>query len=150
MEPLRFQDTDIGGPPAPGWYAGTVMIAGWRQSAHDNRMVHVVLSLEGVLPPFERIADYFVLEGATPRGRAYSRKRLVALFHAGGLWPQPGDEIRPEALAGLSIEVKVVHELWKNTPRLQIVGYRPRQAQNQLLGEGDGDAGSSAPVMSRE
>ena len=149
MEPLRFLAADIGGPPRPGWYAGTVMTAGWRQSAHDNRMVHVVLSLEGVLPPFERIADYFVLEGATPRGRAYSRKRLVALFHAGGLWPQPGDEIRPEALAGLSIEVKVVHELWKDTPRLQVVGYRPHQAQSLLLGEDDGGADPGGAAMPR-
>lgn len=149
METLRFLATDIGGPPAPGWYASTVTTAGWRQSAHDNRMVHVVLALEGVLPPFERVADYFVLEGAAPRGRAYSRKRLVALFHAGGLWPQPGDEIRPEALVCLTIEVKVVHELWKNTLRLRIVGYRPRQTQKPLRDEDDGEKGPSGPVTSR-
>lgn len=148
MEPLRFLAADIGGPPVPGWYAGTVSTADWRQSAHDNRMVHVVLALDGVLPPFDRVADYFVLEGATPRGRAYSRKRLVALFHAGDLWPRPGDEIRTEALVGLSIEVKVVHELWKDTLRLQIVGYRSRQTQSPLIGEDGGDAGPCGPVMS--
>lgn len=148
MEPLRFLVTDVGGPPAPGWYVGTVMTADWRRSAHENRMVHVVLALEGVQSPYNRVADYFVLEGATPRGIAYSRKRLVALFHASGLAPQPGDEIQPGALAGVSVEVKVVHELWKNAVRLQIVGYRPHRKQSPRRCEDDGSTDPQGTVMS--
>lgn len=147
MEPLRFLDTDVGRPPAPGWYVGMVTTADWRQSAHENRMVHVVLALEGVRPPYDRVADYFVLEGATPRGMAYSRKRLVALFHAGALSPQPGDEIHPGDLEGVVVEVKLIHELWKGNTRLQVVGYRPPQAQNPLFGE-DGGAAPGGPAMS--
>jgi hypothetical protein len=125
MEPLLFLDTDVGGPPAQGWHAGFVTAASWRQSTRHNRMVHLVLVLDGVSAPFDRIADYFVLEGATPRGIACSRRRLVELFRACGLSPSAGDEIRPDDLLNRRIEVKIVHEVWKGSTRLQVVAYRP-------------------------
>lgn len=125
MEPLRFLDTDVGAPPAPGWYAGSVATACWRQSSSNNRMVYLVLVLDGVSAPFDRIGDYFVLEGATPRGIACSRRRLVELFRACGLSPRAGDEIRPDDLLKRRIEVKIVHEAWKGSTRLQVVAYRP-------------------------
>lgn len=125
MEPLRFLDSDVGGPPAPGWYTGSVTTVCWRQSSVNNRMVYLVLVLDGVSAPFDRISDYFVLEGATPRGIACSRRRVVELFRACGLAPRAGDEIRPDDLLKRRIEVKIVHEVWKGSTRLQVVAYRP-------------------------
>jgi hypothetical protein len=125
MEPLRFLDTDVGGPPAPGWYQGGVTTACWRQSSRNNRMVYLALVLEGVSAPFDRVVDFFVLEGATPHGIACSRRRLVELFRACGLSPRAGDEIRPGDLLKLKVEVKIAHEVWKGSTRLQVVAYRP-------------------------
>jgi len=125
MEPLRFLDTDVGGPPAPGWYPGVVTTACWRQSSRNNRMVYVALVFEGVSAPFDRLVDYFVLEGATPRGIDCGRRRLVELFRACGLAPRAGDEIRPGDLLKLKVEVKIAHEVWKGNTRLQAVAYRP-------------------------
>ena len=124
QQPLCFLDTDVGGPPTPGWYAGTIATAEWRESSRHNRMVYLVIALEGVRSPFDRISDYFVLEGVTTRGIAWSRRRLVAVFRAGSLVPRAGDEIRPGALEGLQIEAKLAHELWNGKVRLQITGYR--------------------------
>ena len=82
MQPLHFEETDLGGPPAPGWYAGIIATACWRTSSRGHRMVYVVITLESVGSPYRRISDYFVLEGVTPRGIACSRRRLVSLFYA--------------------------------------------------------------------
>lgn len=124
QQPLRFEETDVGGPPAPGWYAGSITSACWRKSSVNNRMVYLVVGLDGVGPPHDRISDYFVLEGVTPRGIACSRRRLVELFRACGLSPSAGDEIRPGDLLNHRIEVKIVHEVWKGSTRLQVVAYR--------------------------
>lgn len=129
MEPLRFLDADVGGPPAPGWYTGSVATACWRQSSVNNRMVYLVITLDGVGPPHDRMSDYFVLEGVTPRGIACSRRRLVELFRACGLSPRGGDEICPGDLLKRRIEVKIVHEAWKGSTRLQVVAYRPARPQ---------------------
>lgn len=125
QQPLHFNEADMGGPPPPGWYAGTVTTACWRSSSHNNRMVYLVVALDGIGSPYDRLSDYFVLEGVTPRGIACSRRRLVTVFRAGGLSPRAGEEIRPSCLEGLRIEVKLAHELWKGKVRLQITGYRP-------------------------
>ncbi len=125
QQPLRFLETDVGGPPAPGWYAGTIATACWRSSSRNNRMVYLVVALDSVGSPYDRMSDYFVLEGVTPQGIACSRRRLVTVFRAGGLSPHAGEEIRPSILEGLRIEVKLAHEIWKGKVRLQITGYRP-------------------------
>jgi hypothetical protein len=88
-------------------------------------MVYLVLALDGLSAPFGQVSDYFVLEGATPRGIACSRRRLVELFHACGLSPRAGDEIRPGDLLKLKVEVKIAHEVWKGSTRMQVVAYRP-------------------------
>ena len=124
MQPLRFDETDVGGPPPPGWYAGTITTACWRSSSRSNRMVYVVVTLDDVTAPFIHISDYFVLEGVTQRGIACSRRRLVAVFHAGGLLPRAGEEIQPGVLEGLSVEIKLAHDLWRGKIRLQVTGYR--------------------------
>lgn len=130
MEPLRFLDTDVSGAPVPGWYPSTIVTACWRQSARNNRMVYLVHALESVPPAFSRISDCFVLEGASSRGLAYARKRLVAVFRACGRTPRSGEEINPGDLCGSQIEVKVAHETWKDQTRLTVVGYR-EHAQDQ-------------------
>lgn len=141
MEALRFLEMDVNDRPPPGWHAGTVATACWRESSHNNRMVYMVVVLDGVGSPYDRISDYFVLEGVTARGIACSRRRLVTVFRAGGLLPGAGDEIRPGVLEGLKIEVKLAHELWKGKTRIQITGYRPPQ----VLSGPDGDeAGEDA------
>lgn len=143
MEPLRFLDVDVGAPPAPGWYAGTITTACWRQSSHHNRMVYLVVGLDNVGSPYDRISDYFVLEGVSPRGIACSRRRLVTVFRAGGLFPRAGDEIRPDVLEGLKVEVKLAHELWKDKVRLQITEYRPAVVP-YASGSDDDGAGETA------
>lgn len=133
MEPLRFLDTDVGGPPPPGWYGGTIATACWRESARNNRMVYLVVALDDVGPPYDRISDYFVLEGSvSPRGIACSRRRLVTVFRAGGLFPRAAEVIRPSCLEGLRIEVKLAHELYNGKVRLQITDYRPLTASGRF------------------
>lgn len=129
VEPLRFLDTDVTTLPAPGWYGATIETACWRQSQQNNRMVYVSLVLEELSPPFDRVADYFVLEGVTPRGIGCSRRRLVELFRACGLAPRAGEEIRPGDLVGCEVIIEVTHEVWNGRTRLRVVGYR-------LLGAG--------------
>lgn len=139
---LRFLETDVSGPPAPGWYAGTIATACWRESSHHNRMVYLVVVLDSVGSPYDRISDYFVLEGVSPRGIACSRRRLVTVFQAGGLFPRAGDEIRPKVLEGLRVEVKLAHELWKGKVRLQITEYRPPRVPS-ASGSSDDEAGEA-------
>jgi hypothetical protein len=145
QQPLRFEETDVGEPPTPGWYAGTITTACWRSSSRNNRMVYLVVTLDSVGAPFDHISDYFVLEGVTPRGVACSRRRLVSVFHAGGLIPRAGEEIQPGVLEGLSVEIKLAHELWKGKIRLQVTGYRARAS----AGLSDADIGEGEPSEDR-
>jgi len=66
-----------------------------RSSQSGNAMIYVVHALEGVAPAYERVSEYFVLEGASDRGLWLSRRRLVELFRACGLTPSPGEQIPP-------------------------------------------------------
>ena len=137
MEPLRFHDADVGGLPAPGWYVSMIVTASWRQSTRGNRMVYLVHALEKVSPPFHRISDCFVLEGVSPQGQAYARQRIVAVFRSCRLDPRSGEEIRPEELCGLAVEVKVAHESWRGENQLKVVGYRPHEGPS--IGSPDRD-----------
>lgn len=141
QHPLHFEETDVGGPPAPGWYTGTITTACWRSSSRNNRMVYLVVTLDSVAAPYGHISDYFVLEGVTPRGIACSRRRLVSVFHAGGLHPRAGEEIQPGVLEGHSVEIKLAHELWKGKVRLQVTGYRALAS----AGLSDADIGDDDP-----
>lgn len=131
MQPLHFSETDVNDRPRPGWYSATVATACWRQSSKNHRMVYVLVVVDAIAAPNDRISDYFVLEGVTPRGIACSRHRLVKLFRAGGLVPEAGEEIRPERLEGLKVEVDLAHELWNGKFRLQIRGYRSASAHGE-------------------
>lgn len=121
-----FEESDLSDAlPAPGVYAGTVTTARLRRSSSGNRMVHVVHTLDGVAAGHDRVAEYFVLEGASARGLQVARRRLVDLYRACGHEPEAGEEISPEDLLGARLEVKVEHETWRGEIRLRVVGHRP-------------------------
>ena len=121
----RFEETDLHDePPDPGFYPSSITTARLRRSASGNRMVHVVFALDGVAPGHDRVAEYFVLEGASSRGLALARRRLVELYRVCGREPRPGDEIEPADLVGARVEVKVEHETWQGETRLRVVGHR--------------------------
>ena len=111
--------------PAPGFYPATVSNARFRHSVRGNRMLHLVLRLDGLPPAFQSRADYFVLEGASSQGLSVARRRLVQLYHACGYFPEEGDEVLPSHLIDTRLEVKVDHVEWENQMRLRILAYRP-------------------------
>jgi hypothetical protein len=110
-------------PPA-GWYPAQIAAARFRESARGNRMIQVVHALAGVSVGYARLAEYFLLEGASPFGLALARRRLVDLYRAAGRDPQPGDSIAPADLVGAHLEIEVEHELWQGESRLRVVGHR--------------------------
>jgi len=110
--------------PTPGYYGCSITHAGFRHSSRGNRMLHVLFRLEGVNPAFQRLADYFVLEGASPHGIAVARRRLVQLYHACGFHPEEGEEILPCQLIDARLQVKVDQVEWENQSRLRILSYR--------------------------
>lgn len=125
MSNLRFESTDVADElPEPGYYTSTVASARLRRSQSGNRMIAVVHAIEGVTAGRDRVAEYFVLEGASPRGLAMSRRRLVALYRACGLEPREGDEITPEALVGARLDVRIEHETFDGERRLRVVAHR--------------------------
>jgi len=126
MHSPQFLDADLTDElPAPGIYLGAVTTARLRSSQSGNAMVHVVYALEGLPPAYDRVSEYFVLEGASARGLALSRRRLVELFRACGLAPRPGEEIAPAPLLGVRLRVKVEREEWRGELRLRVVGHFP-------------------------
>lgn len=144
MDPLHFLPADVQDRPSPGWYTATIATANWRRSSRGNRMVYLVHALEGVSPPFDRISDCFVLEGASAVGLSYARKRLVEAYRACGLSPQAGAAIHPADLGGHRLEVEVAHESWKGKTRLKATGYRPLATGLEALRDpGAGTAGGN-------
>ena len=110
--------------PAPGYYRSKIASARFRRSASGNRMLVVNHSLDGVSPPHDVVPDYFVIEGASPRGLMMSRRRLVQLYRACALKPAEGDEISAADLFHAELEVRIEHDEWNGQPRLHVVGYR--------------------------
>ena len=122
---LFFQPEDLSVLlPAPGYYPATITAARFHTSSRGNRMLHLALRLHGVSPAFQSLADYFVLEGGSPEGRAVARRRLVQLYRACGLHPEDGDEILPSHLIDASLEIKVDHVEWANQIRLRVLAYQ--------------------------
>ena len=131
----RFEPTDLSNePPAPGYYPGTITGARWRRSDSGHRMIQLSYTLSGVAPAYGCIAEYFVLEGASERGAAMARRRLVEVYRACDLEPQPGDAISPSQLLGSRIQVRVEHDEYNGRPRLRVVGHRRPEAAAELAG----------------
>jgi hypothetical protein len=126
MEATQFLDSDLCEEvPPPGLYVSTITTARQRSSQSGNAMIHVVHALEGVPPAYDRVPEYFVLEGASERGLALSRRRLVELFRACGFTPRSGEDIAPGGLQGLRLRVKVEHEQWRGEVHLRVVAHLP-------------------------
>ena len=122
---IYFEDEDFVEPklPATGWYESTIVSAQLRESAQRNLMLYILYEVHGVPPAYDRVADYFVLEGS-PRAVRVSRGRLVRLFRACGLTPKSGDEIAPADLFQARLEVKIDHDAYRGRPRLRVTSYR--------------------------
>ena len=121
----RFESNDITDElPAAGYYEGTIRGARWRKSERGSRMIQVVYALSGVTPAYGCVAEYFVLEGASERGAAMARRRLVGVYRACGLEPQAGEAISLTSLVGRVLLVRVEHDEYNGRPRLRVVGHR--------------------------
>ena len=126
MEATQFLESDLSEEvPSPGLYVSTITTARLRSSQSGNVMVHVIHALESVRPGYDRVPEYFVLEGASARGLALSRRRLVELYRACGLRPQSGEAIAPAALQGARLRVKVEHEQFRGELHLRVVAHLP-------------------------
>ena len=127
----RFESSDIQNElPAPGYYPGTIRRAHWRQSERGSRMIQLLYALSGVAPEYGCVAEYFVLEGATERGAAMARRRLVEVYRACGLEPQPGDAVSLAPLVGRQLLVRLEHDEYNGRPRLRVVGHRSSEAED--------------------
>jgi hypothetical protein len=113
--------------PAAGLYNATITQAGLRHSSRGNRMLYVLLRLDGLCISFQRLADYFVLEGASPQGIFVARRRLLQLYYACGFHPEEGQEILPSQLIDSRLQVKVDQVEWENHLRLRVLSYYPAQ-----------------------
>lgn len=123
---LRFDDSDFQHDlPPPGFYVAAVVGARFRMSQSGNDTIQVTFEIEGVPPSNDRVAEYFVLRGSNPRGRALARQRLVELYEACGLAPKGGEAIDPADLFGARLQVKLGHDAWQGQPRLAVIGHRP-------------------------
>jgi hypothetical protein len=111
--------------PAPGYYHCAITQAGFRSSSRGNRMLAVLLRLEGVSPAYQRLTDYFVLEGASAQGISVARRRLLQLYLACGFHPEEGEEVLPSQLIDARLQVKVDQVEWENQSRLRVLSYRP-------------------------
>jgi hypothetical protein len=119
---LQFTGEDFDGSlPPEGSYAAVIERARFYTSRQGNTTLQVTCDIEGF---DDDVSDYFVLTGATERGRAVSRRRLIELYHACGFHPQPGDSIRPEDLFGCRVEIDLGHETYEGRQRLRVLGYR--------------------------
>jgi hypothetical protein len=119
---LQFAGEDFDGTLLPeGSYAAVIERARFYRSRQGNTTLRVTCGIEGL---DDGVADYFVLSGASERGRAVSRRRLIELYRACGFNPQPGDTIRPEELFGCRVEVELGHETYEGRLRLRVLGYR--------------------------
>jgi len=131
-----FNTTDLNHEvPEPGYYPATITSVRIRTSYQGNQMLHVVFMLQDVPEGYQRVSDYFVLEGASSSGVATARRRLVRLCRACGLEPYIGDEIPVKSLRHSQLQVRIVHDQYQGEVRLKVVAYRllaPGQSSNSL------------------
>ena len=120
-----FQETDFNGLlPPEGYHRSVVDCARFRKSSRGNMTLQVIYQLPDAPAGYDSVADYFVVSGASPRGLAVSRRRLLELYRACGFHPQQGDPIRPDDLVGSQLEIRLGHESFEGALRLRVLGYR--------------------------
>lgn len=128
----RFEPGDITDEvPVEGYYPGVIRSARWRESERGSRMIQVLYALSDVAPAYGCVAEYFVLEGASERGAAMARRRLVEVFRACGLEPQAGDAISLGPLVGRELLVRLEHDEYRGRPRLRVVGHRELESDGK-------------------
>jgi len=120
--------------PAPGYYHSSIRSARFRRSANGNRMLQILHYLDGVSPHHQLVAEYFVLEGASPQGIRWARWRLVQLYRVCGLEPQEGQPIDGSQLLEARLQVRVEHQQLDGQMRLRITGYRPAWPTDESYG----------------
>jgi hypothetical protein len=123
---LRFQPGDVANLlPEEGIHEAVIDNARFRTSERGNATVQVIYHLPHAPAGAQCVTEYFVVDGANPGALAVSRRRLVALYRACGLEPQPGDEIQISDLVNSRLEIRVGHETFLGTLRPRVLGYRP-------------------------
>jgi hypothetical protein len=127
----HFEACDVADElPTAGYYEGTIRRAQWRESERGSRMVQVLYALTGVSAAYGCVAEYFVLEGASERGAAMARRRLVNVYRACGLEPQAGEELGLARLVGRRLLVRLEHDEYNGRPRLRVVGHRQPESED--------------------
>jgi hypothetical protein len=123
---LRVKVSDLSDPPLPepGYHRATVHSVRLRSSASGNETIQVVFHLPEEEPECDRVCDYFVLEGASARAVAISRRRLLDLLRACGECPQEDQEIPLRDLEGRELEVRISHQSYEGVLRPRVTGYR--------------------------
>ena len=120
-----FHETDFNDLlPPEGLYASVIDRARFRTSSSGNLTLQVIYQLSDAPAGYDTVADYFVLAGSSERGLAVSRRRLIELYRACGIYPRHGDLIRPEDLRGLKLQIRLGHESYEGEMRLRVLGYR--------------------------
>jgi len=129
----HFEPSDVADElPAAGYYEGTIRRAQWRESERGSRMVQVLYALNGVGAAYGCVAEYFVLEGASERGAAMARRRLVNVYRTCGLEPQAGEPLGLARLVGRRLLVRLEHDEYNGRPRLRVVGHRPAEPEDAV------------------
>ena len=109
--------------PPPGFYSARISTARFRTSAAGNPTFQVVYAVDDVPRRFERIAEYFVLEGEHRYAIVRARRALVDLYRACGRSPSAGAPIAPLDLLGAKLDVQLEHDHHDGRPRLRVAGH---------------------------
>ena len=112
--------------PEEGLHEALIHAARLRTSERGNLTVQVIYHLIESPAVAPGVVEYFVIEGASPTALAISRRRLVALYRACGLVPEPGEAIEPKDLVGAKLDIRIGHESYAGTRRPRVLGYRAR------------------------
>jgi hypothetical protein len=124
---IRFETGDfIEALPEEGLHTGAILSARPRLSERGNPTLQVVYQLDDVEPTCDRVAEYFVLAGASPQALRIARRRLLTLCRACGLDLHENDELDLARLVGSRLQIRIGHETYEGQTRIRVLGYRPR------------------------
>lgn len=124
MKRFHFEVEDLHDElPPPGIYAARICAARFQRRASGDLMLKIVFALRDVPSTYERVAEYFVLEGESRHEIRRARRELAGLYRACGLSPSAGDLISPAHLRGAVVEVEIAHEDYGERSHLQVRGH---------------------------